>query len=384
MNRIAASQQASELLQDFAKTTGFDPPGLRPRRYLWTDAFAVCTYCGLFRTTGNTAFRDLACRLIDQVHHTLGRHRDDDPRAGWISGLSPEKGELHPTIGGLRIGKSLPERTAREPYDERKEWDRDGQYYHYLTKWMHALNRAGAVTGNPAYRTWAVELAQTSHARFTYRAGGRTRMYWKMSIDLSLPLVPSMGQHDPLDGLVTCAGLQTACREAGHQPVLVQEMAEMAGIVRELHLATDDPLGTGGLLSDAAVIARLASRDTPLDPDLLEAVTAAALAGLGSFISSGCLELPARYRLAFRELGLSIGLAGVEKLPAWIADNPHLSGRPSLYHRAESLRKYLPLKDKIENFWMDEMNQASDTWTEHRDISMVMLATSLAPEGFLG
>lgn len=33
-------------------------------------------------------------------------------------------------------------------------------------------------------------------------------MYWKMSIDLSSPLVPSMGQHDPLDGLITYLQLQ--------------------------------------------------------------------------------------------------------------------------------------------------------------------------------
>jgi hypothetical protein len=29
-----------------------------------------------------------------------------------------------------------------------------------------------------------------------------------MSIDLSRPQVPSMGQHDPLDGYVTCAQLE--------------------------------------------------------------------------------------------------------------------------------------------------------------------------------
>jgi hypothetical protein len=31
----------------------------------------------------------------------------------------------------------------------------------------------------------------------------RPCIYWKMSIDLSRALVPSMGQHDPLDGFVT-------------------------------------------------------------------------------------------------------------------------------------------------------------------------------------
>jgi hypothetical protein len=34
-------------------------------------------------------------------------------------------------------------------------------------------------------------------------------MVWKMSTDLSRPLVASMGQHDPLDGLITCVQLET-------------------------------------------------------------------------------------------------------------------------------------------------------------------------------
>ena len=68
-------------------------------------------------------------------------------RRGWLGGRSEEDGERHPTAGGLRIGKPLPERGAREPIDERLEWDRDGQYFHYLTKWMHALCQAAWFTG---------------------------------------------------------------------------------------------------------------------------------------------------------------------------------------------------------------------------------------------
>ena len=77
------------------------------------------------------------------MHHVLGRHRDDDPRRGWISGLSEEEGERHPTRGGLRIGKPLNEREPDEPADSQLEWEQDGQYFHYLTKWMHALYRMG-------------------------------------------------------------------------------------------------------------------------------------------------------------------------------------------------------------------------------------------------
>jgi len=97
---------ASTLMLSFAQRTGLDSDR-PPRRYLWTDAFAVCNYLGLARATGEQRYKELALRLIDQVHHVLGRYRDDDPRSGWISGLSAEDGETHPTRGGLRIGKQL-------------------------------------------------------------------------------------------------------------------------------------------------------------------------------------------------------------------------------------------------------------------------------------
>jgi hypothetical protein len=390
MNRTATTERVHELMQDYARLTGLDPPGAPPRRYLWTDAFAVCNYLELFQKTHNVTYRELALRLVDQVHHILGRHRDDDPRTGWISGLSLQEGELHPTAGGMRIGKSLPEREINEPYNEQREWDRDGQYYHYLTKWMHALDRVSRVTGNPDYVTWAIELACTAHARFTYLppTGGRKRMNWKMSIDLTRPLVPSMGQHDPLDGLVTYNELQlTATRDFGQsvQPVLVQEMADMTDICRGMSLDTADPLGIGGLLSDASRITQLTMQGGPVYAGLLETIIDSALVGLDSLTESGALELPARYRLAFREFGLSIGLAGVEKLPEWIGTNPNLfDGTSSLHQRVQALHEYVPLREKIEQFWLDGKNRESGTWTEHLEINMVMFASSLAPDGFLG
>jgi hypothetical protein len=389
MTRTATTAQVHGLMQDFAGLTGLDPPSTRPRRYLWTDAFAVCNYLGLFQETGNIIYRDLALRLVDQVHHTLGRHRDDDQRTGWISGLSRPEGELHPTAGGLRIGKSLPERGINEPYNEPREWDQDGQYYHYQTKWMHALNRVSRVTGNPDYCVWAIELARTAHAGFTYLPphGNRKRMYWKMSTDLSRPLVPSMGQHDPLDGLVTYTELQMAAAgDSGHgvQSALVQEIADMIAIVRGIRMTTDDPLGIGGLLSDISRIIQMTIRDGPVYAGLLETLLDSALAGLDSYTEAGSLELPAGYRLAFREFGLSIGLAGIEKLPEWIMKNPHFFDGPgSLHQRVQSLQEYVPLREKIEQFWLDGKNRESGSWTEHREINMVMLASSLAPDGFL-
>jgi hypothetical protein len=117
---------------------------------------------------------------------------------------------------------------------------------------------------------------------------------------------------------------------------------------------------------------------------LPETVLSSALLGMASFVRGRTLEFPAEYRLAFRELGLSIGLAAVEDLHRLIEENPGLfGGENSLHQRVEDLLRYLPLRPEIEQFWTDGENRKAATWTEHREINMVMLATSLAPGEFL-
>jgi hypothetical protein len=49
----------------------------------------------------------------------------------------------------------------------------------------------------------------------------------------------------------------------------------------------------------------------------------------------------------------------------------------------ESLKAFVPLGQAIEAFWLDPAHRQAPTWSEHRDISEVMLATRLAPEGYL-
>jgi len=389
MDLESSNPLTREIMLEYAVQTGLDPVVEEPRRYLWTDAFAVCNFLGLFRETGEEPWLDLALRLVDQVHHTLGRHRRDDPRLGWISGLDEWDGELHPTRGGLRIGKELNERGPDEPLDERLEWDRDGQYYHYLTKWMHALCSVGRITGDPKYLAWGMELAGTVHARFSHIqwTGGPKRLYWKMSIDLTRPLVSSMGQHDPLDGLLTCHELRlVAAREfpAVGLPDLHDEIRELAGICRGMSLTTDDPLGIGGLLCDACRMVQLIMEGNLAHAPLLEKVMNAALLGLESFTAEESLCLPAAYRLPFRELGLSIGLKGLMSISRWNREHPDLfAGTPSIRRKIERLMRYTNLATVIEQFWLKERTGKPDTWEEHRDINMVMLATSLAPDGFL-
>ena len=293
----ARRERARQLMAGFAA---------RGTRYLWTDAFAVCNYLDLGEP-------DAARRLIADVHRTLAHHRGDDDRTGWLPGAS----DAHPTAGGLRIGKPLRERAPGDAFDQQLEWERDGQYFHYLTKWIHALHRAGETA-------WATELAVRAFEAFVRG----DRMVWKLSIDLTRPLVPSMGHHDPLDGLV-------AYREL-HAPELEPAIAAFRRMIdTQGSLATSDPLGLGGLLVAAA---RLPRRDP-----LFERVLADALRGLDRVALDGSL--------AFRELGLAIGLHAMR-------DEPRLA-------------HHISLATDIETYWLRE------GWTEHVDINDVMLATSL-------
>ena len=83
----ARAQQASRLMDAFARDSGIIGDG-SPRRYLWTDAHAVCNWLALERRSGDPHYLDLAVALVAQVHDVLGRHRPEDARSGWISGLT--------------------------------------------------------------------------------------------------------------------------------------------------------------------------------------------------------------------------------------------------------------------------------------------------------
>lgn len=377
----------SRIMLDFAERTGLAPAGVSPERYLWTDAFAVCNFLGLYMQTGDEQYRHLAVDLVGQVHAVLGRHRQDDERAGWISGLSEEEGRKHPTAGGLRIGKKLNERKLSEAFDEKLEWDRDGQYFHYLTQWMHALDSVSRATGDPVFNRWAIELAKAVHAGFVYRPrkGAEKRLYWKMSIDLAYPLVASMGHHDPLDGIITYYELrETSGRLSGQSSSqdLSEEIADMTRICADKNWATDDPLGIGGLLTGACRIAHSIFAGNDAGSGLFDKVLQDSLSSLQVF-DSRSLRLPADYRLAFRELGLSIGLQAVRKLKGLVGQRPEAFRRSAIASILRSFEKHLPLVETINTFWLNEKNRRSAIWTEHLNINMIMLATSLSPDGYL-
>jgi hypothetical protein len=378
-----------EIMEEFAGRTGLAPRGAGPvRRYLWTDSFAVCNYLTLYGQSRREEHLHLALDLVDQVHNILGRHRDDDLRSGWISGLEEGEGRLHPTAGGLRIGKRMPERQPQEPFDEGLEWERDGQYYHYLTKWMHALCCVSRLIGNSIYSVWAAELACRSHKAFCYTApDGDKRMYWKMSIDLSRPQVASMGHHDSLDGLITCLeiGVETARLQEPVSTELDSVISDLAEMCRGVNWTTPDPLGLGGLLADTWRLMQLQNAGLQLQlQGLLSNMLNAALVGLSIYSRDNSMHLPADSRLAFRELGLAIGLQAVGRMETHVLRNSGLfPGESRLDLLLEDLKHYLPLLEQIEQFWLDPENREATSWKEHAEINMVMLATSLAPEGYL-
>ena len=381
-----ASAIAARLMSEFAMRTGLLQAAQHLQRYLWTDAFAVCNFLELFARTSDQTHRRCAMELIDQVHQVLGRYRDDDIRSGWISGFDEQTGRHHPTAGGLRIGKPLKERDADEPLDERLEWDRDGQYFHYLTKWMHALCQAGFATGNIAYVRWAVELGQAAFAGFTRRAAsGRViGLHWKMSIDLSRPLVAAMGMHDALDGFITFRELQhaaTMSSDAGAND-LSEATRSLAALCQDRDWMTDDPLGIGGLLFDACRLVRLIDEERYGDLRLLESLLDACHHGLAVFLAGGSLNASASQRLAFRELGLAIGLRGLPILADAMKTIKGYGRGPALQQLLEPLLRYGSLGEGLVNFWLPHA-QHDQSWKAHEDINDVMLATALTPELFL-
>lgn len=360
---------AAELMERFAQRTGLNS-GTAPVRYLWTDAFAAGNFQYLAEAGAGARFDTLAQRTIGQVHELLGHFRADDTRSGWLRGPCGQADGEHPTRAGLRIGKSLPERTAEEAFDERLEWERDGQYFHYLTRWMRALERLDRRRGEPHLARWARELADTAHRAFTHAAGGgRKRMYWKMSTDLSRPLVASMGQHDPLDALVTTLALRTDAT-----PELDVAIADYHAMVQDSPLATADPLGLGSLLMDALRLEELLQAGHGGHGPLLERLLESAAASLPHL--SLQLEAPAGLRLGFRELGLAIGLGGLTRLATHLAEWPHAESR-RMQPMLKALLAYLPLRQAIQAFWLDPDHRRSASWSGHRDINEVMLATSL-------
>ena len=259
-----------------------------------------------------------------------------------------------------------------------------------LNKNLHVAQRTVCITGtevnDPRYITWAAELAKTAHHKFTYSAGSKKRMYWKMSIDLSRPLVPSMGHHDPLDGYITYSAIQARQPDEQSKTSLKNEIADMTAICKGKDWETSDPLGLGGLLVDAFRVMKLVIKQK-MDggEELLETILLASSRSLQSFSKRRGFGGSAEYRLAFRELGLAIGFHAVNQMQEMLTKHPELANRrPKVVSALKTLKNEGDMiQNEIKAFWSNPSNRSASTWTGHLDINMVMWATSLMPGGFL-
>jgi hypothetical protein len=169
------------------------------RRYLWMDGFGVVLLVSLYHRLAEARFLDEAEWVVAEVERVLGRPR------------------------GIRIGEAA---------------DRDGQYFHYLTIWMYALHRLGAV--KPEYRRRGIDLVRQVHPAFVIPGRG---VWWKMEEDLSAPYPGyGLGALDAFEGYIVYRLLDPEELRA--------EIAQMKEIVerswRDLVITQD--LGLGMML----------------------------------------------------------------------------------------------------------------------------------------
>ncbi len=158
----------------------------------------------------------------------------------------------------------------------------------------------------------------------------------------------------------------------------------MEALCRGKEWATEDPLGIGGLLSDAYRVAQLSAVGGFKQPGLIQGLLESSQTGLDAYARGPQFGLPADYRLAFRELGMTIGLHAVERIEARVGKKPDASSwKHPVSLQLDRLKRHTRLTEEIETFWLDPKNREVSSWADHPDINSVMLATSLAPDGYL-
>ena len=347
-----------------------DRPHVGParRRYLWTDVFAVCNFLGLARATGDSSYEELALRLIDQVHHELGVTVPTNLSVqDGLSGLSDRLAEAHPTFGGLRIGKPMPERGSTEPFASRA---RVGARWSVLSLPHQVDARArSSGRGRPDRSSSTSGLASSP----TRRTVVHLRPPRREADELE-------AQHRPIEAARSVDGTtRSARRSCGPACSAAQQRTHSAH--RRAELSERPPIS--GDRSPGARDGR--SPRTWWAPCRCLPVGA---------LAPGRSSFPAARRC---RTGLDTTWAKPSYRPrrrspgvsrAWARDR--LAGVPALEFQAglrpeepHRNRRASSLRSEIESSWMRPAHRRTPTWTAHEDINDVMLATSLVPEGFL-
>jgi hypothetical protein len=96
--------------------------------------------------------------------------------------------------------------------------------------------------------------------------------------------------------------------------------------------------------------------------------------GLTAFLASPQLSRPASLRLAFRELGLAIGLRALPMIANAIREDRSSFGRSSALRRSiELLPPYDSLSERIIDFWASCAQHQDAGWQAHRNTTMSCL-----------
>lgn len=194
-------------------------------------------------------------------------------------------------------------------------------------------------------------------------------MYWKMSVDLSRPLISNMGAHDPLEGLICAESVIKAIPEKAKD--LASFIHDMKQLCAGKDWDTTDDLGIGGLLLNAIRVSELEKEKELPEEIKPEKLMADSLKGMRVYKGRFDQSRPASQRLPFRECGLSLGLRALLAL-----NDPPEATRNLL----DQLLSYHSMADDIEDFWKSQKNRQSSTWTDHLDINSVSLASSMVAE----
>lgn len=226
--------------------------------------------------------------------------------------------------------------------------DGDGQYHHYLTIWMFALNRLSMASKDSKWNEYAVSLAKAIHPRFFVgRDTERPRMVWKIAMDMSRPLVTSQGNLDPIDGYVIFRKLQAA---SGGKETLKEEIGDYQRVMERKgkHFVSSDTLDLGMSLWTSHWM----DQREEWAADLAKRC----VSQMRQLFENGYLEGNPRYRLAFREYGTAMGIG---------------CAKPDDYLEKQ--------RQKIVDIWEQ---YKSSTPGDLRPISEVMRAAAIVPGAF--
>lgn len=207
------------------------------------------------------------------------------------------------------------------------------------------------MTGNKWYNDQAVSMAKAVLFRFmTNVSAKRPRMFWKLAMDLSRPLVHSEGNLDPIDGYVMYKRLQET---SDNHHVLDEEIAALKKIVDDKveDYSSLDPLDLGMTLW---TVHWLVPEPTwPLSgqwPAKLQYRAYNHL--LYAAKRFGLFNNPHEKRLAFREFGAALGLRTVVPLIDKMAEGASPTDREDP-KTIESLNAMKAMPDQILKGWED-------------------------------